>query len=393
MKRVGPVLFLHPSDEHYGADRILLDLFDALPDDVRERAQFWLPLDVPHGMAPLCELLEERGATVRHLDLPILRRAYRTPGELARLLARCGRLWSSLRRERPAVVYCTTSAAFLGAPVARLARVPHVLGHVQELWTKADSWALRWPARACERIVAISEPVRLALPRSLQQRVTVVPNATPEPERVVPLEGRTGPLGYLVASRWNTWKGHGTLLAAWDAAPGAGQLVVLGAAPAGGEGVDVPALVRDLDDPGTVTVVGEVPSIGDYVEQCDVMVVPSDQPEPFGLVAVEAMARARPVIGSEGGGLADVVDDGVTGWLYPPGDEQALAKILQSLDRAQVEEAGRRARLAYEERFTARRYAGAWWAAVGPRVSAVPDVAPGARTETADSSQRPGNVR
>ena len=50
------IVFLHPSDELYGADRVLLDTLDALPDDVS--AQVWLPTDLTHPATPLCAEIE-----------------------------------------------------------------------------------------------------------------------------------------------------------------------------------------------------------------------------------------------------------------------------------------------------------------------------------------------
>jgi glycosyltransferase involved in cell wall biosynthesis len=358
------LVFVHSSDELYGADRILLDVHDALPDRLRDRAVFWLPTDVPHGPTRLCTELERRGAVVRHLDLPVLRRSYRTPRALAGLARRWVRLVGELRRARPALVYCSTSAVLTAAPAARLAGVPRVVGHVQEIWTPGDARVLGPLGRACRTLVAISGPVHEALPARLRERAAVVANATPEPGRVVPLEGRRGPLRFVVASRWNAWKGHRTLLAAWDRLDSPGELVVLGGPPPSGEATDVLALATALRHPGSVRVVGEVPDPHAYVEDADVVVVPSDQPEPFGLVAVEAFARGRPVVASAGGGLADIVTEGRDGWLFPPGDVEALARVLARLDRDQVAAAGRRARATYERRYTADRYAEQWRRAV-----------------------------
>ncbi len=360
----GPLVFVHPSDELYGADRMLLEMYDAMPDEMRERAEFWLPTDLPHVASPLCVELERRGASVRHVDLPILRRAYRTPRQLWRLARRATKLYSVMRRRRIELVYCTTSAAFLAGPVARCARVPRVLGHVQELWSRSDQQVLGRLAKSFDRIVAISGPVRDGLPERLKARTTVVLNATPAPDRWLPLQGRVGPLRYLVASRWNGWKGHLTLFEAWDLLEDPGELVVLGGAPVSGDSVDVHALASSLRRPETVQVVGEVADPDRYMEAADVLLVPSDSPEPFGLVAIEAFARARPVVGSDGGGLADIVTTGVDGWLFPPRDARALAGLLAGLTREAVAAAGDEARSTYEKRFTTARYAEDWLAAL-----------------------------
>jgi glycosyltransferase involved in cell wall biosynthesis len=59
----------------------------------------------------------------------------------------------------------------------------------------------------------------------------------------------------------------------------------------------------------------------------DVLVVPSHQ-EPFGTVLAEAMNAGTPVVATRVGGLAEVVDDGVTGRLVEPGDPEALATAV-----------------------------------------------------------------
>lgn len=77
-----------------------------------------------------------------------------------------------------------------------------------------------------------------------------------------------------------------------------------------------------------------------------VTVVPSRWPEPFGIVGLEAMALARPVVASKAGGIPEWLDDGATGLLVAPGDEASLASAVSRLtaDRDLARELGLEAR-------------------------------------------------
>jgi glycosyltransferase involved in cell wall biosynthesis len=88
--------------------------------------------------------------------------------------------------------------------------------------------------------------------------------------------------------------------------------------------------------------VGFVPpsALGPYYDRAAVVIVPSRR-EGYGVAAREAMAHARPVVATAVGGLVDVVEDGVTGLLVPPGDRVALRDALERL----LADAGLRARL------------------------------------------------
>jgi glycosyltransferase involved in cell wall biosynthesis len=83
--------------------------------------------------------------------------------------------------------------------------------------------------------------------------------------------------------------------------------------------------------------------------------------EGFGMVALEAMERARPVIAAEIGGLGELVQHGVTGLLVPAGEaeplEEAIVHLAGNLPRAaEMGEAGRRRALEHflQERCTDR---------------------------------------
>ena len=83
----------------------------------------------------------------------------------------------------------------------------------------------------------------------------------------------------------------------------------------------------------------------------DVVVHASTEPEPFGLVIVEAMACGRAVVASEAGGAAELIRPGVDALGHAPGDAAQLARRIGEL----AGDAGLRARLGAEGRATAER--------------------------------------
>ena len=93
--------------------------------------------------------------------------------------------------------------------------------------------------------------------------------------------------------------------------------------------------------------VGFVPpaELGAYYERAAVVACPSRR-EGYGVVAREAMAHGRPVVASAVGGLADAVEDGVTGLVVPPRDPAALRAAIERLlaDRALRDRLGATAR-------------------------------------------------
>ena len=106
------------------------------------------------------------------------------------------------------------------------------------------------------------------------------------------------------------------------------------------------AVAKELGVDDAVHFLGHVAPIQRAIENTAIVVVPS-MGEGFGMVALEAMERARPVIAAEIGGLGELVEDGVTGLLVPPGESEPLARALVRLGgdlelAARMGEAGRR---------------------------------------------------
>ena len=90
----------------------------------------------------------------------------------------------------------------------------------------------------------------------------------------------------------------------------------------------------------------------------DVMVHASIAPEPFGRVIIEGMAAGAVVIGTDAGAVAEIIQDGVTGFLVPPNDPESMAqRLAYVIDRPRQRDVWRQAaRRTVERRFTAEQY-------------------------------------
>jgi glycosyltransferase involved in cell wall biosynthesis len=124
------------------------------------------------------------------------------------------------------------------------------------------------------------------------------------------------------------------------------RLMIVGG---GEQHAELQALLVNLNLENRITLTGQVDHkyVPEYLRSFDIFVVPSlTHRESFGVAAVEASASGLPVVASQVGGLPEVVLDGKTGLLVPPGDIDALATAISRLLadsalRARMGQAGR----------------------------------------------------
>lgn len=206
---------------------------------------------------------------------------------------------------------------------------------------------------AFDRIVAVSDAVRQRLLDEGIGPVEVVWNGVPVSPEPAPFAPRPT---VAFAGRLVLEKGVDVLLRAFAevaAQVPAARLIVAGDGP---ERERLRRMIGELDLDARVVLPGHL-SRRDL--ECSlagawVQAVPSRWDEPFGLVAAEAMMRGAAVVASASGGLAEIVRDGETGFLVPPGDAGALARALLPLlrDRARAERMGAAGRVVAETHFS-----------------------------------------
>lgn len=196
--------------------------------------------------------------------------------------------------------------------------------------------------RSADRVVVVSDAMRRGLSARgfADERLVTVPNAVALPlrddgsarraaRRALDLPERTPVLA--AVGRLSAEKGQRVLVDAMievaHAAPDALLLLV-------GDGPDDAALrARAAAVPGhPIRFLGYRADVTPVYDAADAIVLPSLS-EGLPNVALEAMAHGRPVIASAVGGVPEVVDDGATGLLVPPGEPGPLARALIALLR------------------------------------------------------------
>lgn len=132
----------------------------------------------------------------------------------------------------------------------------------------------------------------------------------------------------------------------------------------GGEGPYLPELRALAGREGVENAVrftGRIPEeeLPSHYRSCDLFALATTFVEGFGLVIAEAMACGRPAAASDIGGVPEVVRDGVTGRIFPPGDQKEITRAILELlsDDGRLREMGGAARRDAEKRFGAGRMA------------------------------------
>ncbi len=180
-------------------------------------------------------------------------------------------------------------------------------------------------------------------------RIVVKPNFVDPDPGPGPHDG-----GYaLFAGRLSVEKGVRMLLAAWERLGPGIPLKIAGDGPLASE------VARACERNPQIEWLGAQPldRVHALMGAAALVIAPSEWYETFGRVIVEAYAKGTPVVASDLGAMAELVEDGRTGLRFRPGDPGDLAAKVEWawMHRRELAEMGREARREYEEKYTAER--------------------------------------
>jgi glycosyltransferase involved in cell wall biosynthesis len=364
-----PVLFLQGAGFRAGAERALLARIRHLPE---------------HGIEPVVAFMAEgpfRQEVERGGVETIL--LGRTPHlrDLTRLPAAIREIGSVARARHVHVIEgCGEKMSFLAGWAARLAHCACVynLQDAPRRNARATGVQLAAMLGRHDAVVVPSRWMARAFRRSWGVRPSVIPNAVvleelpDQPADVCALAGWpqgsavVGLFGRLVA-----WKGTDVLLRAAQrvrASHEHARFLVAGGSLYGWEPEyrnRVRQLAQELGLADRVYFADHREDALELMSGCDVVCHCSLEPEPFGMVVLEAMALGKPVVATRTGGPEELIDHGRTGMLVEPGDDLGLAAEIASI----VDDAARRDQLGSAARSVARYRFGS--AAVGVSLGAL----------------------
>jgi glycosyltransferase involved in cell wall biosynthesis len=332
----GTVLFIHGITEIGGAERELLTLVDALP-------RFgYHPVVVCPDAGPFVEELIRRGIETRRAPMPPWRKLFGYPMRATAVR----RLREVIAAVRPVLLHVNdiwwlpqTLRAADGPAGLRVPIVAHVRQEIE------PAKAGRYELDRADLVLPVSRQIRGSLEAGgvRSDRLRVLYSGLDLSRVPVQADGRgirsrfgippDAPLLGTVANLFPR-KGYEVMLRALpeilSASPDAHYLIV-GSGEAAYERA-LRALATDLGVEGRVHFAGFQESVFPVLAAVDVYVHPAVM-EGFGIAVLEAMAMGKPVVATSTGGLPEIVRDGETGLLVPPGDSEALGRAASALLR------------------------------------------------------------
>ena len=338
------ILFIHQSAELYGSDKTLLYLVVNL-----DKTKFF-PIVILPNDGPLKNELEKENVKVIIAPVLKLYRKMFTPTNLIKFIKdffKGFQTIKSIRKEHKIdFIYSNTLAVLLGFFYCFFFKTKHIW-HVHEIiespiiFTKAFRFFLNKKTNS----VLIHNSIATSNFWNCKGNNQVIWNGIATFSEITNEEKETirktifkseNEIIFALVGRISRWKGQMLLLDAFHELIQKHtniKLVYIGSAPPNQEHFleSLQEKITSYNLNKNVEIIPFQENINTLWQSVDVAVVPSTEPEPFGMVAIEAMMAKKPVVAANHGGLTEIVVHNETGFLVEPNNEIALREALEKL--------------------------------------------------------------
>jgi glycosyltransferase involved in cell wall biosynthesis len=333
------LLSIQPVAERGGSDQALLRMVRSLPSD-----EFDCHLVLP-GPSPLAAEYAAAGASLHEIPMRRISTGHggkQWAGYAAGWAPTVAKIAGLVRRLDATVVHSNSLHSWYGWAAAAATRRPHVW-HAREIVVQSKA-ALRLERVLTRRFAADVICMSQAIADQVHAHRLHVIRETVDPEEFRP--GLAGVFRSRVdipddvplvgaAGRFDTWKGFDVLLDAIEEAKAARpeiHLVVAGS-PVDGKEAFAAGLAARAGRMADVHWVGHRADLPELYADLDLFVLPSTEPEPYGLVAVEALASGAPIVVTAAGGAPEILERAApdSGRTVPPNEAGALARAIVEL--------------------------------------------------------------
>lgn len=330
------LMFLHSSSELYGSDKSLYNLINNL-----DKSKFQCIVVLPEE-GPLVDLISNidntkvvinRIATLRRKNLSI-----KGMLEYIKDFCKSTRDMKSLIKENEVdVVYTNTSVVFPGAFAAKIMGKKNVW-HVREIISsKFERTVIKCIINTLADVIIANSKATGASISHNYKKVKVVYNAIELDDTIKnKVDGKSSVVTIGMAGRINRWKGQKLFV---DMAKLVFEknrnvrFLIAGDVYKGEDAIleDLKKYISNNNMDKHIKLLGRVEDMTSFYDSLDIFVLPSIQPEPFGLVVLEAMDREVPVIATNHGGPVEIIENNKDGFLVDYKDATEMSKIVDML--------------------------------------------------------------
>lgn len=358
------ILFIHSSSEFYGSDKSLYNLVANL-----NRNQYKISVILPCD-GPLVQRIDQLcDVKIIKSELAVLRRKNFTFAGMVKyskeIIKSVNIIRSVIKENQIDIVYTNTSVIFPGAIAAKIERIKSVW-HIREIISnKYERFAISKIVNIFSDIIVTNSKATAAAIIKKPNKLRIVYNAIESKQQKIECNYKDNKKTLVVgmAGRINRWKGQKLfidmaekVLTQYENV----KFLIAGSAYNGEEYLysDLEEYINKNNLSQNIELLGLVNDMDDFYSKLDIFILPSIQPEPFGLVVIEAMDKALPVVATNHGGPTEIIENGVDGYLVNYTDSIEMSKVVLDLlnDEKQREKIGSKAKLKRDTIFTISNY-------------------------------------